>query len=67
MECPYFAGTFMKYCVAERDVYMPSIDEDRDQCRLPQHKVCWRYMRTEKASARTNDVPRRHESRRTAA
>ena len=57
MECPLFAGVFMKYCVAERDVYMPSMYEVKEQCRLLQHKVCSRYMRTDKVSVKTSVVP----------
>ena len=55
MKCPYFAGEYMQYCTAEKDVYIPSISEIRDQCRLPQHKVCWHYMRTDHTKAATKD------------
>jgi len=30
MECPHFVGMFMKYCVAEREAYIPSLYEMRN-------------------------------------
>ena len=62
MECPHFAGVFMKYCVAERTVYVPSIYEMREYCKQGQHRVCQHYMRTDKGQAKTNTAPVRRTS-----
>lgn len=51
MECPHFAGEFMKYCAADRDVYVPSVYEMGEQCKFLLHKVCRRYMLSDGGSA----------------
>lgn len=61
MECPHFAGMFMKYCVAERETYVPSVYEMREYCQQSQHRVCGIYMRTDNGTATINNtVMRRH-------
>ena len=50
MSCPHFAGIFMKYCVAEKEVYVQSIYETREHCTQLLHKVCRHYMRTNSGS-----------------
>ena len=66
MECPHFAGVFMKYCVAERETYVPSVYEMREYCQQAQHRVCRIYMRTDKGTAmvRRNPVQRHSVPRR---
>ena len=54
MECPHFAGVFMKYCAAGREVYVPSIYEMREHCNHLQHKICPNYMRTDNGAASSN-------------
>jgi hypothetical protein len=56
MECPHFNGVFMKYCVAEKEVYIPSIYEIREYCQFIQHRVCPHYMRTERYSEEMSNV-----------
>lgn len=52
MECPHFAGVLMKYCAAEKAVYVPSIYEMREYCRHQQHRLCPFYSRTENTTRR---------------
>jgi hypothetical protein len=55
MECPHLAGDFMKYCVAEKAVYLPSIYELREYCSHQQHRVCQFYLRSSSTVATCND------------
>lgn len=54
MECPYFTGVFMKYCVAEGEMYVPSIYDMREHCKHLQHRVCRRYLRSDSGSTTRN-------------
>ena len=65
MECPHFAGVYMKYCVAEREVYVPSISEMREHCRHLQHRLCRHYLRTDNSLAQTGTAPVYRDSART--
>jgi hypothetical protein len=54
MECPHLAGELMKYCVAEKAVYVPSIYELREYCNHQQHRTCQFYARSENSAASTS-------------
>ncbi len=56
MECPHFAGMFMKYCVAERETYVPSVYEMREYCQQEQHRVCGIYMRSDNGATGMNKI-----------
>ena len=67
MECQHFAGVFMKYCVAEREVYVPSIYEMSEYCKYIQHRVCRHYMRADNGPAKTSDASVCRDNARTTA
>jgi hypothetical protein len=57
MECPHYVGVFMKYCVAEKEVYVPSIYELREYCNHVQHRVCQFYLRSKNGTESTSNAP----------
>jgi len=57
MECPHLAGEFMKYCKAEKAVYVPSISELREYCTCQKHRMCPFYPRSENSTGLTGNVP----------
>jgi hypothetical protein len=48
---------FMKFCVAEKDVYVPSNHELRIYCNHQQHRVCQFYSRSETSAAKMGYAP----------
>ncbi len=55
MECPHFAGVVTKYCVAEREFYVPSIDEMSEYCKHIQHRGCRHFIRIDNDSVTKNN------------
>jgi len=52
MVCPYLSGLYIKYCIAEKYDYVPSIYELREYCKARQHRVCRYYLRTDDGDKR---------------
>jgi hypothetical protein len=57
MKCPHLARVLMKFCVAERDVYVSSICELRKYYNHQQHKMCQFYSHSENSRAKTSNAP----------
>jgi hypothetical protein len=57
MECPHLAGVYMKYCVAEKELYVPSIYEMREYCKYLQHRICRHYMQADNGPTTIDHAP----------
>ena len=42
--CPYFAGNYMKFCIALKSTYIPSAFERTSFCTVPWHTLCNNYQ-----------------------
>jgi len=63
MECPYLTGVYMKYCIAEKHDYVPSVYELREYCKERQHRVCRFYLTRGPMPATVTQAPPTAESR----
>ena len=56
MECPYFAGMYMKHCEAGVDLYVPSIYAMKEYCINAIHTSCPYYIRADRGDVKMSTM-----------